>query len=65
MKMDGVREYAENMDVELVTDERESGDPDRLLVYALNEGGHNCTLVDLLDLLKWVKTNRPELWDLA
>ncbi len=27
----------------------------------LNEGGHNGTAVDLLDVIAWVKANRPEL----
>ena len=52
-----VREYAEGFDVTLKADE-ETG---RLCIVAMNEGGHNCTAVDLLDLLAWLKTNRPEL----
>lgn len=51
----GVREYAEGMDVQL---REENG---RLVVHALNEAGHNCTMVDLLELTAWLKANRPEL----
>lgn len=52
----GIREYAENMEVTI--GEIENG---RLIIKALNEGGHNCTYVDLLDVIAWVKVNRPEL----
>lgn len=44
MPLDGVREYAEEMPVELVMD---SG---RICVLARNESGYNCTVVDLFDL---------------
>ena len=33
----------------------------RLAIKALNEAGYNCTEVDLLELLAWVKANRPDL----
>lgn len=55
--MEGVKEYVEEMDVELV-DEDESK---RLVIYARNEGGQSCTLVDLVQLLEWVYKNMPEL----
>ena len=53
--MNGVREYAEDFDVELREYEG------RLVIAALNEGGCNGTDVDLLDLIAWVKENKPEL----
>jgi hypothetical protein len=53
--MDGVTEYEEGMDVELVYENN------RLAIRASNEAGFCCTLVDLIQLLDWVKTNKPEL----
>ena len=53
--MDGVTEYEEGMDVELVYENN------RLAIRASNEAGHCCTRVDLIQLLDWVKTNKPEL----
>ena len=52
-----VREYTEEYDVELILKHG------RLCVKALNEGGFNCTVVDLCDLLKAVKrlTNNQSL----
>ena len=35
----------------------------RLVITGTNEGGYNCTQVDLLQLLSWVKKNHPELWE--
>jgi hypothetical protein len=61
VEMAGVREYAEDLGVELTRNES-SG---REVVKAYNEAGYNITEVDLLDLLGWLKTNRPELWDEA
>lgn len=54
--MEGVREYGEGYVVEL--HEEENG---RLAIFALNEGGYNVTSVDLIDLIQWVKRNKPEL----
>jgi hypothetical protein len=54
--MDGVREYGEEYSVEL--EERDNG---RLVISAFCEGGYNGTTVDLLDVIAWVKRNRPEL----
>ena len=51
----GIREYAEGMTVKI----REENE--RLVVRAYNEGGYNLTDVDLLDILDWVKENKPEL----
>lgn len=74
--MNGVREYNENypVSVQLITDESLSYFCDsknekinhglnRLVISALNEGGHNSTQVDLIDLLKYVKTNFSEFWN--
>lgn len=71
MIMDGVTEYAEGYPVRIRATEgvwRSTGGPKesrpgfgRLVVAAVNEGGHNCTEVDLVELLAWVKTHRPDL----
>lgn len=63
-KMTGVREYAEKMEVELFVEQPDKYnglDRERLVIQAYNEGGHNSTSVDLLDLLYWLRTNRPDL----
>lgn len=54
--MAGVREYAEDRPVVLWREEN-----GRLVVRAENEGGHNVTHVDLLDILNWVTVCRPDL----
>lgn len=59
IEMGGVREYCEEMPVRLCTHDTPNGK--RLVVGALNECGHNGTEVDLLDLIAWVKKNKPEL----
>ncbi len=51
-----IREYAEQMSVSVEDCEG------RIVVKALNEGGYNCTQVDLLDLLSFVKNNMPDVW---
>lgn len=48
----GVKEYAEGYDVELVRQAITGG---RLSVRARNEGGNNETLVDLWDLIDWLR----------
>jgi hypothetical protein len=53
--MEGVREYREEYAVEL------GKEGDRFVVVATNEGSNNSTAIDLLDLLEWVRANRPEL----
>lgn len=55
--MKGVREYAEEMDVELVED------ADTIYIKAYNEAGYNVTHTDLHDLLKWVATHRPQIYN--
>jgi len=55
--LQGVTEYAEGDSVEL--DELDNG---RLVIKAYNsEGGRDCTEVDLIELLHWIKLNRPDL----
>lgn len=53
--MEGVKEYAEEMDVSL--GERNG----RLTIDAKNEAGHNGTDVDLVHVLEWVHKNLPQL----
>ena len=50
--LDGVREYCEEMPVLL----RTNGNG-LLVIEAYNEGGFNCTQVDLVDLLLWIANN--------
>ena len=66
--MDGVTEYSEGYGVQLVETSgayvglgKEYKGAGRLVIKALNEAGHNCTEVDLLETLAWVKANRPDL----
>lgn len=64
--MDGVRDHNEGMPVYLEKHEYVglSGVPygtGRLYIDASCEGGQNGTAVDLLDLIAWLKKNRPEL----
>ena len=54
--MHGVTEYAEGLDVRLQLE-----DNGRLIISAKNEGGYNGTSVDLLELLAWLRANRPDL----
>lgn len=35
----------------------------RWVIRAWNEGGHNHTMVDLIDVLRWTKANLPEVWE--
>ena len=56
IKMKGVREYNEGMLVELDLAENDN----RTVIVAYNEAGYNSTEVDLLDVIEWVKNNRPE-----
>lgn len=53
----GVREYAEEYDVKVETDPETR----RWVVTAMNEGGYNSTSVDIIDLINWLKANKPEL----
>jgi len=49
--MDGVREYCEEMPVEIVISEH----TERSVIRAYNEGGFNRVEIDLIDLLNWLK----------
>jgi hypothetical protein len=49
--LDGVREYNEELPVDLVRSDEANG---RLCIHAANEGGYNSTLVDLYDLIDWL-----------
>ena len=63
-QMSGVREYSEGDSVDLdlrQSDDKKDGDG-RFVIIASNQGGHDCTQVDLLDLLVWIRTYRPEIW---
>lgn len=64
VKMVGVREYCEEYPVEL-SDGTNTGVyddyTDRYVIRAINEGGHNSVEIDLIDLLTWLKENKPEL----
>lgn len=68
--MVGVREYSEGMKVELTTTggEFDVNKPEkdwlgkgRIVIKAFNESGYNCTEVDLVDIILWLRKNRPEL----
>lgn len=69
-----VREYSEEMAVEIkrlkTGDEykpseqhKEGYDNQRYVVKAYNEAGYNCTEVDILDLITYIKSNIPELFN--
>lgn len=77
MKTD-IHEYAEDMGVEIELLDPKYGEQyknviseatykahldKRLVITALNEGGCNCTQVDLIDTLKHVKENMRYIWD--
>ena len=50
-----IKEYVEGLPVEILELN------DRLIIQALNEGGNNGTRVDLIDVINWVVSNRPDL----
>jgi hypothetical protein len=57
-----IREYTEAYEVEIVDFlGGNASSSDRLIIRAYNEGHNNVTEVDLLDVIKWVKDNKPEL----
>ena len=51
-----IREYCEKLSVHVA-----EADNGRFVIEAWNEAGHNGVEVDLLDVLEWVRVNRPEL----
>jgi hypothetical protein len=55
--MEGVRDHCEGYTPELYKDETSQ----RLVIRAFNEAYYNVTEVDLLDLIEWLKKNRPDL----
>lgn len=50
-----IREYAEELPVEIKKLEN------RWIIHAKNEAGFNCTQVDLVDVIEYVRENMPEL----
>jgi len=73
-----IREYCEEYPVEIIRLSKLDGDhykhsisedifnsymEERLVILAHNEGHYNCTEVDLVDVLKYVKENMKDLWD--
>lgn len=70
IEMTGVSEYGEDMPVvlceskgryEIIDDKETRKGEGRLVIRAFNEAGCNCTDVDLLELIGWLKENKPEL----
>lgn len=67
--LEGVQEYCEELPVSLrKTNGIYNGGPDntrigygRWVVNALNESGFNSTQIDVIQLLRWLKKNRPDL----
>lgn len=53
-----IREYAENYEVNI---RKNKFTNNRLAIESFNEGHCNCTWVDLIDVIDWVKANMPEL----
>jgi hypothetical protein len=58
-EMRGVREYCEEAPVTLIYDRRIG----RVLVRAVNECGHNETLIDFVDLIRWMSEGRTARMD--
>lgn len=52
-----IKEYSEEMTVKIGMEQETK----RPIIVAWNEGGNNRTEVDLIDVIRWVKENRPEL----
>ena len=64
IEMERVREYKYKQQVELVGVKDKEDGPMRLCLQAENAGGGMCTLVDLLDIISWVRRNVPELLEI-
>ena len=58
-EMKGVTERGEGLPVSLVTD-IDASEPIEL-IEAINQGGYDRTYVPLLEVVAWIKSNRPEL----
>jgi hypothetical protein len=52
--MTGVTEFVEGYPVELICN---SETHNRLAIKAINEGGNNIVLIDLFDLINWLRFN--------
>lgn len=64
--MNNIREYCEEypVDIEISDDVEQHGG--RWVITATNEGGHNSTQVDLVDVLNYVKiTGMQKLFDMG
>jgi hypothetical protein len=59
--MEGVTEYSEYGEVKLIEAPYPKEKKGRLCIEASTDGGYLSTYVDLIELLAWLKTNRPEL----
>ena len=55
VEMDGVTEYSEGLPVKLEQHNQ------RWVISALNEGLCNGMMVDVLQLVEWLRKNRPDL----
>ena len=63
--MDGVTEYAEKYPVEICIEDPSNHNgltEPRIGFRAYNEGRYNCTVIDAVELLTWMKKNRPDIW---
>ena len=59
-----IREYGDGSPIELDTElpsRYNQLTEQRIIVRAYNECGHCCTEIDLLDLIAWIKKNKPNL----
>lgn len=59
-----IREYVEELPIEIkeITEIECGGRGEgRVAIYAEDEGGYNGAIIDLLDVIEWVKQNKPEL----
>lgn len=56
-----ISEYCEEMEVEIL--ELDQKNDREWIIKAYNEAGCNWTEVDLVDVLRFVKKEMPELWE--
>ena len=68
IELEGVREYCEEYPVLLKQNTTTHSFVldkdvliDRPVLVGVNEGGYNSVEIDLLDLIEWLKNNKPEL----
>jgi hypothetical protein len=50
-----------NVDIDVIHEEGQT----HLVLTAENEGGYNCTQVDLLQLVSWVRDNQDKICELS